>query len=103
VSTSIRDTFFEECEDLLTALSDGLDQMTPDAIDTENMNAVFRAVHSMKGGGGAFGLDDLVSFAHTFETVLDQLRSNKLTMTPDILNVLLTEVVPLIRTGLRLS
>jgi two-component system, chemotaxis family, sensor kinase CheA len=88
---------------LLTALSDGLDQMTPDAIDTENMNAVFRAVHSMKGGGGAFGLDDLVSFAHTFETVLDQLRSNKLTMTPDILNVLLTEVVPLIRTGLRLS
>ena len=48
----------------------------------ETVNAVFRAVHSIKGGAGAFGLDDLVSFAHVFETTLDCVRSNKLEPEP---------------------
>jgi two-component system, chemotaxis family, sensor kinase CheA len=47
---SIRDTFFEECEDLLAALADGLAAMEAGAQDTETVNAVFRAVHSIKGG-----------------------------------------------------
>ena len=75
---SIRDTFFEECEDLLEALSEGLAAMAGGALDGETVNAVFRAVHSIKGGAGAFGLDDLVGFAHTFETVLDRIRSGAL-------------------------
>ncbi|WP_420862348.1 chemotaxis protein CheW [Algirhabdus cladophorae] len=85
---SIRDTFFEECEDLLAALAEGLDEMATDSVDNEVVNAVFRAVHSMKGGAGAFGLDDLVGFAHTFETVLDNIRSNKLDMSEELLLVL---------------
>ena len=57
--------------------------------DPETVNAVFRAVHSIKGGAGAFGLDDLVSFAHVFETTLDCVRSNKLEPNQDVLKVML--------------
>ena len=51
---SIRDTFFEECEDLLAALADGFGLMQTGTHDPETVNAVFRAVHSIKGGAGAF-------------------------------------------------
>ncbi len=53
------------------------------------MNAVFRAVHSVKGGAGAFSLEDLVRFAHVFETALDHVRAGKLEPTPEVLKVLL--------------
>ncbi len=86
---SIRDTFFEECEDLLAALADGFGLMQAGAHDAETVNAVFRAVHSIKGGAGAFHLADLVAFAHRFETVLDGLRGGKLDLTPDLMFVLL--------------
>lgn len=86
---SIRDTFFEECEDLLAALADGFALMQAGTHDSETVNAVFRAVHSIKGGAGAFHLADLVAFAHRFETVLDGLRSGKLDLTPDLMFVLL--------------
>ncbi len=88
MSASIRDTFFEECEDLLEALTEGLADLehAPDSQDT--INAVFRAVHSIKGGAGAFALDDLVSFAHTFETVLDKLRARDLTCDAALMRLL---------------
>jgi two-component system chemotaxis sensor kinase CheA len=61
-------------------MAEGLGRMvnadTP--VDIETVHGVFRAVHSIKGGGGAFGLTTLVEFAHVFETVLDQMRSGKL-------------------------
>lgn len=75
---SIRDTFFEECEELLEALVEGLSQMEEAPEDMEVVNAVFRAVHSIKGGAGAFGLDRLVNFAHSFETVMDKVRDREL-------------------------
>lgn len=79
----LRDTFFQECEDLLERLAEGLRDLAanPAAPDLETVHAVFRAVHSIKGGGAAFGLEDLVGFAHLYETVLDGLRSGR--MTPD--------------------
>ncbi|MEM9433266.1 MAG: chemotaxis protein CheA [Pseudomonadota bacterium] len=85
---SIRDTFFEECEDLLEALTEGLANMADGSADDETVNAVFRAVHSIKGGAGAFGLEQLVSFAHSFETVLDKIRNNTLEPSPEVLRVL---------------
>ena len=86
---SIKQTFFQECEDLLRELESGLlllkdGQGNPDSIDS-----VFRAVHSIKGGAGAFNLTDLVSFSHTFENVLDDLRSAKLEGNDDIYETLL--------------
>ncbi|MCC1492057.1 chemotaxis protein CheA [Cognatishimia sp. F0-27] len=77
---SIRDTFFEECEELLEALVEGLSQMEEAGDDMEVVNAVFRAVHSIKGGAGAFGLDRLVGFAHSFETVMDRVRNGQLSV-----------------------
>lgn len=77
-NSSIYDTFFEECEELLEALYEGLNAIHDETYDAETVNAVFRAVHSIKGGAGAFGLDDLVAFAHTFETVFDEVRSGNL-------------------------
>lgn len=71
----IRASFFVECEELLEAAQDGLQAMEDGSADSDTINAVFRAVHSIKGGAGAFGLDDLVKFAHRFETVLDEVRS----------------------------
>ena len=90
----IRQTFFQECDDLLEALDDGLQELTTaledeDSIDTETVNAVFRAVHSIKGGAAAFGLEALVRFAHQFETTLDELRSSRLTLTMDVMQVCL--------------
>ena len=71
---SIRDTFFEECEELLEALVEGLAQMEQAPEDMEVVNAVFRSVHSIKGGAGAFALDRLVSFAHSFEAGIHKVR-----------------------------
>lgn len=74
----IRLTFFQECEEQLAALERGLLAMQQGEGDSETVNAVFRAVHSIKGGAGAFRLDALVSFAHAFETALDRVRSGSL-------------------------
>jgi len=71
----IRASFFVECEELLEALQDGLQTMDDGEADDETINVVFRAVHSIKGGAGAFGLEELVRFAHQFESVLDGIRS----------------------------
>ncbi len=86
--SSILDTFFEECEDLIVALTEGLEEMRDGNADDETVNAVFRAVHSIKGAAGAFALDELVGFAHKFETVLDELRSHKLTADDGLLRTL---------------
>ncbi|MCX8996081.1 chemotaxis protein CheA [Rhizobiaceae bacterium BDR2-2] len=85
----IKEIFFQECEEQLAELESGLLKLNDGDRDPETVNAVFRAVHSIKGGAGAFGLDDLVSFAHVFETTLDGVRSNKLEPTQDVLKVML--------------
>ncbi|WP_312360803.1 chemotaxis protein CheA [Ensifer sp.] len=85
----IKEIFFQECEEQLAELESGLLKLNDGDRDPETVNAVFRAVHSIKGGAGAFGLDDLVSFAHVFETTLDCVRSNRLDPGPEVLKVML--------------
>ena len=86
---SIRQVYFQECEELLLAMEEGLSQMEAGEADSEKINAVFRAVHSIKGSGGAFGYDALVTFAHKFESVLDDVRSGRVEPRPDLMKVLL--------------
>jgi len=86
---AIKQTYFQECEELLLAMEEGLIAMEGGEADSEAINAVFRAVHSIKGGGGAFGFESLVSFAHQFETVLDHVRSGKLDPDAQVVKVLL--------------
>lgn len=101
----ILDTFFEETEELLEALAEGLESMQGAEFDKETVNSVFRAVHSIKGGAGAFKLDQLVSFAHSFETVLDEVRSGALELTAQVMHTLirsadhLTDLVDAARSG----
>lgn len=85
----IREGFFAECEELLESLQDGLQTLSESAApDAEAVNVTFRAVHSIKGGAGAFGLDALVGFAHRYESVLDLLRSGKLDLDPALIRLL---------------
>jgi two-component system chemotaxis sensor kinase CheA len=83
----IRASFFVECEELLEALQDGLQQMDEGSADHETIHVVFRAVHSIKGGAGAFGLETLVHFAHRYETTLDAVRSGSLAVAPDLIRL----------------
>lgn len=86
---AIRQTFFQECEEQLAELESGLVAIEEGTADQDTVNAVFRSVHSIKGGAGAFQLTDLVAFAHGFETVLDGLRTGRLTPDPEVLRVML--------------
>lgn len=86
---AIKVTFFQECEELLGELEAGLLALQAGEGDEETVNAVFRAVHSVKGGAGAFGLESLVRFAHTFETTLDKVRSGALKADEAVLKVML--------------
>lgn len=88
-SDDIRALFFEECSDLMDALFEGLTLLDQGAAETDTVNAVFRAVHSIKGGAGAFKLDDLVHFAHRFETVLDALRAGRIDSEPPLVQTML--------------
>ncbi|GAM96595.1 signal transduction histidine kinase CheA [alpha proteobacterium U9-1i] len=86
---SIKVTFFQECDEQLAELENGLMALEAGDSDGEVINAVFRAVHSVKGGAGAFGYEDLVKFAHTFETALDLMRSGKLAIDAEAVRVML--------------
>lgn len=73
----LKQTFFQECEELLGALELKLQALDEGSTDPEDVNAAFRAIHSIKGGAGAFGCTELVGFAHVFEASLDHLRSGR--------------------------
>ncbi|MFN4098853.1 MAG: chemotaxis protein CheA [Pararhodobacter sp.] len=85
---SLRETFFAECEELIESLTEGLDTVASGNWDGETINAIFRAVHSIKGASGAFGYSDLVTFTHAYETVLDLIRSDKLDISPEVLRLI---------------
>ena len=86
---AIKQTFFQECEEQLAELESGLLAIEGGDCDPETVNAVFRAVHSIKGGAGAFSLEDLVRFAHVFETALDHVRAGRVAAAPDVLKIML--------------
>src|ERR1700728_3236594 len=98
-------TFFDECSEALQQIEAGLTDLKDGAGSEDTINAVFRSVHSVKGGAGIFGFDGLVNFAHVFETVLDAMRSTKLQATPDVIDVLLpandvlSDLIALSRSG----
>src|SRR5581483_8508572 len=86
----LRNTFFDECSELLQEIEAGLNDMRDASGSEETVHAVFRAVHSVKGGAGIFGFEGLVEFAHVFETVLDAIRRDSIAATPEVVSVLLS-------------
>ncbi|MEL7299552.1 MAG: chemotaxis protein CheA [Pseudomonadota bacterium] len=73
----IRRGFFQECEELLEVITDGLDALRTGNAPQDGFDAAFRAVHSIKGGAAAFGLADLTDTANELETHLSRHRSEK--------------------------
>ncbi len=86
----IQAIFFEECTEGLTAAEDGLSAMQGGDTSPGTIAAVFRAVHSIKGGAGAFGHTALTAFAHRFENLLDEVRAGRIEATPPTVGVMLT-------------
>ena len=101
----LRTTYFDECAELLESAYTHLAAIEDGCADDESIHAVFRAIHSIKGGGGIFGFDRLVAFAHVFETTLDLLREGRLAVAPPIAALLLrstdaiADLVSAARTG----
>ena len=81
-------TYFEECAELLATAEETIARLQDGSASDDDLNAVFRCVHSIKGGAGAFSFDGLVHFAHVLETSLDLLRSGRATMTPQVADLL---------------
>ena len=84
----LKSTYFQECAELLDSVYVNLATLE-EASDSEAVHAIFRAVHSIKGGGGAFGYDRMVAFAHGLETLLDLLRDERIGFGPEIASLLL--------------
>jgi two-component system chemotaxis sensor kinase CheA len=85
----LKGTYFEECSELLEAAYSHLAAIEEGRADGETIHAIFRAIHSIKGGGGAFGFDRMVGFAHALESVLDLLRDGRLDLSREIAALLL--------------
>ena len=81
--------FLLEAEELLTAMEDALLHLESSPDDIEAINAVFRAAHTIKGTSGIFGFDDVVSFTHVAESLLDKIRDNIISIDKKIIEVLL--------------
>ena len=85
----IQTMFFEECAEGLDIAEQGLSMMLAGNVSNEVIANVFRAVHSIKGGSGAFGHTALLGFSHGFENVLDEVRAGQIAATPEVTRIML--------------
>lgn len=85
-------TFLEESFEGLQVMESSLLNMNAGETDDETINNIFRAAHSIKGGSSTFGFDNVASFTHLLETLLDELRSGKRAVTQELINLLLESV-----------
>ncbi len=69
--------FFTESRELLEQMETALLQLERNPQDSEIINAIFRAAHTIKGSAGIFGLDHIVKFTHVAESVLDEVRAGR--------------------------
>jgi two-component system, chemotaxis family, sensor kinase CheA len=83
-----RATFFEECAEILPDLEERLGSLRSGDVDAEGLNAIFRAVHSIKAGAAAFNFAALVEFAHVFEAMLDRLRDDRIERSEQVFDVI---------------
>jgi two-component system, chemotaxis family, sensor kinase CheA len=81
--------FFEEAGENLDLMEQKLLELDVDAADDEEMNAIFRCAHSVKGGAATFGFSDVAALTHQMETLLDKLRRHELDPTSAMVDVLL--------------
>ena len=73
--------FFDEAEELLAEMERLLLAVDVDAPDAEDLNAIFRTAHSVKGGASTFGVTDMTEVTHVLETLLDRIRKGEMRLT----------------------
>ena len=81
--------FFEEAGENLEQMEQKLLELDVTAADDEELNAIFRCAHSVKGGAATFGFSDVAELTHHMETLLDKLRRHELQPTSAMVDVLL--------------
>ena len=81
--------FFDESDEHLQDMEQLLMTLDVDAPDPEELNSIFRAAHSIKGGSGIFGFDALMNLTHVMENLLDKARNQEIQVTADIVDIFL--------------
>jgi two-component system, chemotaxis family, sensor kinase CheA len=81
--------FFEECAEHLAEMEQILISLGDAQPDSEQLNAIFRAAHSIKGGAGIFGFQDMTVVTHVLESLLDRIRNNEMPFTPSMVDLFL--------------
>ena len=84
--------FFDESNEHLQAMEDLLMTLDVDNPDSEALNSIFRAAHSIKGGSGIFGFDALTGLTHVMETLLDRARNQTMSLSVEIVDLFLETV-----------
>jgi two-component system chemotaxis sensor kinase CheA len=86
------DAFFDESFEALDSMEAALLKLNLGAPEPELIGTIFRVAHSIKGGSATFGFSEVASFTHTCETLLDELRGNRMQVTRHITDLLLKSV-----------
>jgi len=81
--------FFEETAEHLNEMEQLLLDLDVDNPDSDDLNAIFRAAHSIKGGSGTFGFTDMTGVTHILETLLDRIRKGELAIRPEMIDAFL--------------
>ncbi|WP_186374748.1 chemotaxis protein CheA [Yersinia similis] len=87
--TAFYQTFFDEADELLADMEQHLLLLDPLTPDNEQLNAIFRAAHSIKGGAATFGFTVLQETTHLLENLLDGARRDEMRLSTDIINLFL--------------
>ncbi|CDG21744.1 Chemotaxis protein CheA [Xenorhabdus poinarii G6] len=87
--TAFYQTFFDEADELLDDMEQHLLLLNADEPDSEQLNAIFRSAHSIKGGAATFGFTKLQQTTHVLENLLDSARRDEIRLTIDIINLFL--------------
>ena len=90
--SQLHHVFLDEALENLDALEQGLLRFDPRMSNSEQLNAVFRAAHSVKGGAAAFGFTHVAEFMHLMESVLEGMRSHRLQADASVIDLLLESV-----------
>ena len=88
-------TYITECFELLADMEEHLLALDIEAPDNEELNAIFRCAHSIKGGSGTFGFNYITNFTHVLEALLDSMREGRVMPSREIVDTLLkaTDIV----------
>lgn len=82
--------FFDEADELLAEMEKLLLAVDVSAPDAEDLNAIFRSAHSIKGGASTFGLNDMTEVTHVLESLLDKIRKGEMSLTSEHVDAFLS-------------